>query len=94
MTTATLPVPLADLIAGIKLSATERALLQALDTDRVVTVPELAAATFSTSAHTQSNVQQVQIGRIRRKLQATGAELRIDTVHGRGYRLVRTGGGA
>ena len=94
MTTATLQVPLADLIAGIKLSATERVLLQALDTDRVVTVPELAAATSSTSAHTQSNVQQVQIGRIRRKLDAAGAALRIDTVHGRGYRLVRTGGAA
>ena len=94
MTTATLPVPLADLIAGIKLSATERVLLQALDTDRVVTVPELAAATSSTAVHSHSNVQQVQIGRIRRKLDAAGAALRIDTGQGRGYRLVRTGGAA
>lgn len=92
MIAATLPVPLADLIAGIRLSATERVLLQALDVGRVVTVPELASATSSNSAHAKSNVQQVQIGRIRRKLQAAGSELRIDTVHGRGYRLVRPGG--
>lgn len=92
MIAAALPTPLADLVAGVRLSSTERLLLQAMDVDRVVTVPELAAATSSTSAHTRSNVQQVQIGRIRRKLQAAGTAVRIDTVHGRGYRLVRTGG--
>lgn len=91
---ATLPAPLADLVAGVRLSATERVLLHALDTDRVVSIAELAKATSSAATHSQSNVQQVQIGRIRRKLDAAGAALRIDTVHGRGYRLVRTGGEA
>ena len=92
MIAAVNPVPLADLLDGIRLSNTERVLLQAMDVERVVTVPELAKATSSTSTHPRSNVQQVQIGRIRRKLQAAGAAVRIDTVHGRGYRLVRTGG--
>lgn len=94
MIAAAVPVPLADLLSGVRLSNTERVLLQTMDVERVVTVHELAAATSSNSVHSQSNVQQVQIGRIRRKLEAAGAAVRIDTVHGRGYRLVRTDGEA
>lgn len=93
MTTTTTRTPLPDLIDGIRLTPAERAILEALDTGEFTTPAVLAAATNKGPAAT-SNVHQVLICRIRKKLKDANSPLVIVSRRGRGYVLTREGGAA
>lgn len=93
MTTQPLPQPLPEVIAGIPFTRAERALVEALGSGEVVSLGALQATT-GTAAGPTSNVQQVLMSRIRKKLEAADAPLRIATVRGQGYRLLSKKAGA
>lgn len=88
------------LIAGssIKLSRTEAVVMQVLvgAPDRLVEVETLHAAMYpgSKPPSRESNVLQVLVSRVRRKLAAAGHKHAIETIRLRGYRFVMPQGGA
>lgn len=88
------------LIAGraIKLSRTETLVMQTLisASDRLVEIGTLHAAMYSDSKppSRESNVLQVLVSRMRRKLAAEGFQHAIETIRLRGYRFVMPQGGA
>ncbi|TGW16874.1 helix-turn-helix domain-containing protein [Stenotrophomonas maltophilia] len=88
------------LIAGssIKLSRTEAVVMQVLVAapDRLVDVDALHAAMYPDSKppSRESNVLQVLVSRVRRKLAAAGHKHAIETIRLRGYRFVMPQGGA
>jgi len=83
----------------IELTTFEYKVLQYLvmHTDRVVTKSELTEHIYEEDAERDSNVIEVFIGRLRRKLDPAGSFNPIETLRGRGYRLalspVKEGGG-
>lgn len=87
------------LIAGssIKLSRTEAVVMQVLVAapDRLVEVDALHAAMYpgSKPPSRESNVLQVLVSRLRRKLAAAGHNHAIETIRLRGYRFVMPQGG-
>ncbi|HGM6050898.1 TPA: helix-turn-helix domain-containing protein [Stenotrophomonas maltophilia] len=88
------------LIAGssIKLSRTEAVVMQVLVAapDRLVEIDALHAAMYpgSKPPSRESNVLQVLVSRVRRKLAAAGHRHAIETIRLRGYRFVMPQGGA
>ncbi|MBP2482912.1 DNA-binding response OmpR family regulator [Stenotrophomonas sp. PvP093] len=88
------------LIAGraIKLSRTETLVMQTLisASDRLVEIGTLHAAMYPDSKppSRESNVLQVLVSRVRRKLAAEGFQHAIETIRLRGYRFVMPQGGA
>lgn len=59
-----------------------------LDPGQLVAIHDLHAALYGHAGNaTGSNVLQVTIGRLRKKLTAAGAQVRIDNVRGLGYAL-------
>lgn len=88
------------LIAGssIKLSRTEAVVMQALVAapDRLVEIEALHTAMYpgSKPPSRESNVLQVLVSRLRRKLTAAGHKHAIETIRLRGYRFVMPQGGA
>ncbi|PZS93767.1 helix-turn-helix domain-containing protein [Stenotrophomonas maltophilia] len=87
------------LIAGssIKLSRTEAVVMKVLvgAPDRLVEVDALHAAMYPNSKppSRESNVLQVLVSRVRRKLAAAGHKHAIETIRLRGYRFVMPQGG-
>lgn len=87
-------------IAGstIKLSRTEAVVMQVLVAapDRLVEIDALHAAMYPSSKppSRESNVLQVLVSRVRRKLAAAGHKHAIETIRLRGYRFVMPQGGA
>ena len=83
----------------IELTTFEYKVLQYLlmHTDRVVTKSELTEHIYEEDAERDSNVIEVFIGRLRRKLDPEGLFNPIETLRGRGYRLAllpeKEGGG-
>jgi two-component system response regulator PhoP len=83
----------------IELTTFEYKVLQYLvmHTDLVVTKSELTEHIYEEDAERDSNVIEVFIGRLRRKLDPEGLLNPIETLRGRGYRLAllpqKTGGG-
>lgn len=73
----------------IELTTFEYKVLQYLvmHTDRVVTKTELTEHIYEEDAERDSNVIEVFIGRLRRKLDPEGLFNPIETLRGRGYRL-------
>ena len=87
------------LIAGstIKLSRTEVVVMRVLvaSPDRLVELPTLHAAMYPGELPSrESNVLQVLVSRVRRKLAAAGHKHAIETIRLRGYRFVMPQGGA
>ncbi|ENE2730594.1 TPA: helix-turn-helix domain-containing protein [Stenotrophomonas maltophilia] len=88
------------LIAGssIKLSRTEAVVMKVLvgAPDRLVEVDALHAAMYPNSKppSRESNVLQVLVSRVRRKLAAAGHKHAIETIRLRGYRFVMPQGSA
>lgn len=88
------------LIAGnsIKLSRTEAVVMQALvaAADRLVEIDALHAAMYPDSKppSRESNVLQVLVSRLRRKLATAGHKHAIETIRLRGYRFVMPQAGA
>ncbi len=88
------------IIAGstIKLSRTEAVVMQLLVAapDRLIDIDTLHAAMYpgSKPPSRESNVLQVLVSRVRRKLAAAGHKHAIETIRLRGYRFVMPQGGA
>jgi len=59
---------------------------------RVVTKPALEASAYALDDDRQSNVLESHISRLRKRLEAAGAQVDIRVVRGVGYRLERTKG--
>ena len=74
---------------GIELTAFEYRLLEYLvrERARIVTKQELSDYLYPHDEDRDSNVVEVLIGRLRRKLDPNGALLPIETLRGRGYRF-------
>jgi len=87
------------IIAGstIKLSRTEAVVMQVLVAapDRLIDIDTLHAAMYpgSKPPSRESNVLQVLVSRVRRKLAAAGHKHAIETIRLRGYRFVMPQGG-
>jgi two-component system response regulator PhoP len=75
--------------AAVELTAYEYRLLEYLvrERARVVTKQELSDYLYPHGEDRDSNVLEVLIGRLRRKLDADGSLAPIETVRGRGYRF-------
>ena len=84
------------LVAGdpVELSPKEFSLLEhlLLHTDEVVTRTDLLEKVWDMRFDPGSNVVDVHVARLRRKLAASAARLAIETVRGVGFRLVVSGG--
>lgn len=80
----------------IELTAFEFRLLDYLarNRDRVISKQELGDYLYPHDEDRDSNVLEVLIGRLRRKLDPDGVHQPIDTVRGRGYRFAAGGAGA
>jgi len=83
-------------VAGkpVELTAFEYRLLEylALNADRVVSKSELTEHLYEQDHDRDSNVIEVFVGRLRRKLDPAGASNPIRTVRGQGYRLASSDG--
>jgi two-component system response regulator PhoP len=75
---------------AVELTAFEYRLLEYLMThrDRVVSKGELADRLYAQNEDRDSNVVEVLVGRVRRKLDPDGALSPIETRRGQGYRFV------
>jgi two-component system response regulator PhoP len=81
--------------AQLELTAFEYKLLEHLvrERRRVLSKDELAAHLYPHDEERDSNVIEVLIGRLRRKLDPDGSLQPVETVRGRGYRFALTDGG-
>jgi len=77
--------------AAIELTAFEFRLLEylMLRAGEVISKAELTEKLYEQDFERDSNVIEVLIGRLRRKLDPDGASLPIETLRGRGYRMAR-----